>query len=72
MTLEDWFTATKTKKGDFANRIGVSAGRISQLIGGAPASIKVARKIEEATGGQVKAITVCPDLASFVEASAAE
>lgn len=40
-------------QGEFANEIGVTQGRVSQLLQGDDPSIKLIRKIKIASGGKV-------------------
>ncbi len=54
MNLDEYLWRNKITKQDFANQIGISRGHIHQLINGTRSpSAKLAKKIEEATGGEV-------------------
>lgn len=53
MRLGDWLERTGTKQGDLASGVGVTQGRISQLLKGDLPSLALAQKIQAFTGGQV-------------------
>lgn len=54
MKLDEYLFRTKTTKKDFAEKIGISRGYLQHLLSGIKGpSIKLAKQIEEATGGKV-------------------
>ena len=55
MTLSDWLKANNTRQADFASRIGVTQGHVSQLCRGGMPSLEVAAAIERETGGAIPA-----------------
>lgn len=55
MRLADWLKETGTAQDAFANAIGVTQGRISQLVRGGWPSADLALKIAAATDGKVTA-----------------
>ena len=54
MKLAEWLRRTKTTQAALARAIGVSQGRVSQIVAGATPSLELAVRIGEATGGQVQ------------------
>ena len=54
MKLAEWLKRTGTTQAAFAEAIGVSQGRISQIVAGDAPSLEVAIRIEKATKGRVK------------------
>lgn len=54
--LRTFLTQTKTKQAELAKRVGVSCGYMSELVkGDKTPGLELAVKIEDATGGAVKA-----------------
>ncbi len=53
MKLAEWLKRTGTTQAALARAIGVSQGRVSQIVAGANPSLELAVKIEEVTGGRV-------------------
>lgn len=60
MKLAEYLDREGIKRGDFAERIGVSAGRVTQLCDGGWPSSDVAEKIVVETGGAVTADDFLP------------
>lgn len=54
MRLADWLHHSGTSQSEFARRLSVSQGRISQLVAGALPSLDLAKKIATATGHRVR------------------
>jgi len=54
MKLAEWLKRTGTTQAALAEAIGVSQGRISQIVAGDAPSLEVALRIEKATKGRVK------------------
>ncbi len=54
MKLGDWLTNSRTSQSELARRLGITQGRVSQLVGGALPSLELARKIAEVTGNKVR------------------
>jgi 3,4-dihydroxy 2-butanone 4-phosphate synthase/GTP cyclohydrolase II len=54
MKLEDWLERNRTSQSDFARILGVTQGRISQIVAGASPSLELAVRIAAATGQQVR------------------
>lgn len=54
MKLAAWLTQSRTSQSALARGIGVSQGRISQIIAGESPSFDLAMKISRATGGRVR------------------
>jgi 3,4-dihydroxy 2-butanone 4-phosphate synthase / GTP cyclohydrolase II len=54
MTLEQWIKQSGTRKGDIARSLGISPGRVSQLLSGDMPSLDLAVKIQRLTGNQVR------------------
>ena len=54
MKLSDWLTNSGTSQSELARRIGVTQGRVSQLVAGAVPSLELAKKIAAATGQKVR------------------
>jgi transcriptional regulator with XRE-family HTH domain len=55
MRFPEWLKQSGMTQEAFAAKVGVTQGRISQIIQGKPPSWKLAAKIKEATGGEVSA-----------------
>ncbi|HHN72863.1 MAG TPA: 3,4-dihydroxy-2-butanone-4-phosphate synthase, partial [Thermopetrobacter sp.] len=53
MKLAEWLKETGTTQAALARRLGISQGRVSQLVAGDAPSLELALKITEATGGAV-------------------
>ena len=53
MRLVDWLGTTGKTQGWLALQVGVTQGRIAQIASGETPSLKVAAKIEQATGEAV-------------------
>lgn len=54
MKLNEYLFRTKTTKKDFAEKVGISRGYLQHLLSGIKSpSVKLAKQIEEATGGKV-------------------
>ncbi len=53
MKLEQWLKSTGETQSGLAASLGITQGRVSQLIKGAVPSFELARKIEQLTGGKV-------------------
>ncbi|MCB1377405.1 MAG: 3,4-dihydroxy-2-butanone-4-phosphate synthase [Alphaproteobacteria bacterium] len=54
MKLAEWLNNSRTSQSELARRIGVTQGRISQLVKGALPSLELAMKIAAATGNRVR------------------
>jgi 3,4-dihydroxy 2-butanone 4-phosphate synthase / GTP cyclohydrolase II len=54
MTLEQWIKQSGTRKVDIARSLGVSPGRVSQLLSGEMPSLDLAVKIQRLTGNLVR------------------
>jgi 3,4-dihydroxy 2-butanone 4-phosphate synthase / GTP cyclohydrolase II len=54
MTLEQWIKQSGTRKMDIARSLGISPGRVSQLLSGEMPSLDLAVKIQRLTGNQVR------------------
>jgi 3,4-dihydroxy 2-butanone 4-phosphate synthase/GTP cyclohydrolase II len=54
MKLADWLINTRTSQSDAARLLGVTQGRVSQLVAGAQPSLELAVKIAAVTGNQVR------------------
>ena len=54
MKLAEWLISSNTSQSELARRLGVTQGRVSQLVGGALPSLELAKKIAAATGQKVK------------------
>ena len=55
MKLSEWLANSGTSQSDLARRLGVTQGRVSQLVAGALPSLDLAIKIAAATGNKVRA-----------------
>ena len=54
MKLDEYLFRMKTTKKDFAEKVGISRGYLQHLLSGIKSpSVKLAKQIEEATGGKV-------------------
>ncbi|MGE0213660.1 MAG: 3,4-dihydroxy-2-butanone-4-phosphate synthase [Parvibaculaceae bacterium] len=54
MNLSDWIRQTGTRKSDLARILGISPGRVSQILSGESPSLELALKIQGVTGNQVR------------------
>jgi 3,4-dihydroxy 2-butanone 4-phosphate synthase/GTP cyclohydrolase II len=54
MKLAEWLANSDTSQSELARRIGVTQGRVSQLVAGALPSLELANKIAAATGQKVR------------------
>jgi 3,4-dihydroxy 2-butanone 4-phosphate synthase / GTP cyclohydrolase II len=54
MTLDQWIKQSGTRKMDIARALGISPGRVSQLLAGEMPSLDLAVKIQRLTGNQVR------------------
>lgn len=53
MKLSDWLANSKVSQSELARRLGITQGRVSQLVGGALPSLELANRIAAATGHKV-------------------
>lgn len=53
MRLADYLSQTATTQEAFAKAVGTTQGRISQILKGGEPSLKLARRIKDATKGAV-------------------
>lgn len=60
--IEKYLSAYPGGRPKFCEDVGISEGRLSQIIGGAPASPKVAKAIHRISAGEVPASLLRPDL----------
>lgn len=54
MKLSEWLANSGTSQSELARRLGITQGRISQLVAGAQPSLDLANKIAAATGNKVR------------------
>jgi 3,4-dihydroxy 2-butanone 4-phosphate synthase/GTP cyclohydrolase II len=54
MRLSAWLANSGTSQSELARRLGITQGRVSQLVAGAQPSLELARKIAAATGNKVR------------------
>ena len=54
MKLSEWLTNSSTSQSEFARRLGVTQGRISQIVAGEQPSLELAMKIAGITSNQVR------------------
>ena len=54
MKLSEWLANSGTSQSELARRLGVTQGRVSQLVAGALPSLDLANKIAAATGNKVR------------------
>ena len=54
MKLSEWLANSGTSQSELARRLGVTQGRVSQLVAGALPSLDLANKITAATGNKVR------------------
>ena len=54
LKLDEYLFKTKMTKKDFAEKLGISRGHLQHILSGTKnPSVKLAKQIEEATGGKV-------------------
>ena len=61
MKLARWLDRTGTTQAELARRLGITQGRVSQIVAGAAPSFDVAMKIEAVTSGKVPAKALAHD-----------
>ena len=54
MKLAEWLTNSGTSQSELARRLGITQGRVSQLVSGAVPSLELAKKIAAATSNKVR------------------
>src|SRR6476619_6500997 len=54
MKLSEWLVNSGVSQSELARRIGVTQGRVSQLVTGGVPSLELAKKIAAATGNKVR------------------
>ena len=54
MKLSDWLTNSGVSQSELARRLGITQGRISQIVAGAQPSLDLANRIAAATGNKVR------------------
>ena len=54
MKLSEWLVNSGVSQSELARRLGITQGRVSQLVGGAQPSLELANKIAAATGNKVR------------------
>jgi 3,4-dihydroxy 2-butanone 4-phosphate synthase/GTP cyclohydrolase II len=54
MKLSEWLANSGTSQSELARRLGITQGRVSQLVAGALPSLELANKIAAATGNKVR------------------
>ena len=54
MTLKEWLASSGITRSEFARAIGVTPGRVSQLLAGAQPSLDLALRIQRVTGNRVR------------------
>src|SRR5512139_2360111 len=54
MKLSEWLANSGTSQSELARRLGITQGRVSQLVAGALPSLDLANKIAAATGNKVR------------------
>lgn len=63
MKLADWLKTANMSKAEFARKVGISAGRVSQLLSGDTPSLDLALRIQQLTRDKVKPGDLSPQLA---------
>jgi 3,4-dihydroxy 2-butanone 4-phosphate synthase/GTP cyclohydrolase II len=53
MKLSDWLSASGVSQSELARRLGITQGRVSQIVAGALPSLELANRIAAATGNKV-------------------
>lgn len=61
MMLSEWLETNGMSQGTFAEKVGLTQGRISQIIAKGTRDIMTARRIEDATDGAVPIAALLPD-----------
>ncbi len=54
MKLSEWLANSGVSQSELARRLGITQGRVSQLVGGAQPSLELANKIAAVTGNKVR------------------
>src|SRR5262245_47422069 len=54
MKLAEWLSNSGTSQSELARTLGITQGRVSQLVAGATPSLELASKISAATGNRVR------------------
>ena len=54
MKLSEWLTNSSTSQSELARNLGITQGRVSQLVAGAQPSLELAMRIAAATGQKVQ------------------
>jgi len=54
MKISEWLVNSGVSQSELARRLGITQGRVSQLVGGAQPSLELANKIAAATGNKVR------------------
>ncbi|WP_373506019.1 3,4-dihydroxy-2-butanone-4-phosphate synthase [Aestuariivirga sp.] len=54
MKLAEWLINSGTSQSELARRLGITQGRVSQIVSGAVPSLELAKKIAAATGNKVR------------------
>lgn len=54
MKLAEWLSTSKTSQSALARSLGITQGRVSQLVAGDVPSLELAMRISQATGGKVR------------------
>ena len=54
MKLAEWLTNSGTSQSELARRLGITQGRVSQIVAGAQPSLELAMRIAIATGQKVR------------------
>lgn len=71
MNLAEWLRQSGTRKTELARQLGVSAGRVSQLVAGETPSLELALKIQGLTGNQVRPESFSAALAELAQGTPA-
>lgn len=61
MTLAEYLKTTRTTQDALGLKVGLTQGRISQIVEKGTRDLATAKKIEDATGGQVKWADLVPE-----------
>ena len=54
MKLSEWLINSGTSQSELARRLGITQGRVSQLVGGAQPSLDLANRIAAVTANKVR------------------
>ncbi len=54
MKLPEWLAYSRTSQTELARQLGITQGRVSQIVGGETPSLDLAMKISTLTGGRVR------------------